>query len=115
MRLEPTQTFRITDAEGSPSASFDSVGNATFNGTITSDTLNVLSDATVSGVLYADRITTGFGDLGEKITELETSISSASGTYTTILTASPSAILADLGATIQGETNQFVQLDKISR
>ena len=83
VRLNEHQTYSITNNEGSPSATFDSLGNVTFRGQVTSDTIQVQRDATISGnltanqlttneatiagSLYADRIVTRFGDLSNQL------------------------------------------------
>ncbi len=63
VKLGATQTFSITNNEGTPSATFDTLGNATFSGTLASENLEVQSDATISGTLYADRIITNGQEL----------------------------------------------------
>ncbi|MBU1326649.1 hypothetical protein KKB64_03915, partial [Patescibacteria group bacterium] len=83
--LEENQTFTITSSVGTPSATFDNLGNASFSGTLTAaqgqfnnitieqysnlgeasvaGSLNVAGDATFSGTLYADRIKTSTGEV----------------------------------------------------
>ena len=107
VRLGETQTFEITNDQGSPSATFDAVGNATFSGKLSAGKivipgltrdpayntldsrvrgndilLDVRGSASVSGTLFANRIRTSFGDLDDKLGTIEQSlriISSASG------------------------------------
>ncbi len=55
----------IKGEEGKEVASIDASGNATFSGQITSDTLNVIRDTTISGTLYADEIITKHGKFGD--------------------------------------------------
>ena len=87
IKLSDTQTFGVYSNEGTPSATFDSLGNATISGNLT-----VGEDATVSGTLYADRIVTRFGEL--TATETATMVTN----ITNITESSASALLA-LGAT----------------
>jgi hypothetical protein len=101
VKLTNPQTFAITNEQGSPSASFDSLGNATISGTLTTGNLNVLGNSTISGTLYADRVMTQFGEL--------TSSPSAIVNNTTVQEfnnyASPSAVLDNLGASVDESAN----------
>ncbi|MEW5797310.1 MAG: hypothetical protein AB1772_13270 [Candidatus Zixiibacteriota bacterium] len=108
VRLGSTQTFTITNHEGTPSASFDSLGNATFSGELHADTLVVHDDATISGMLYADRIQTSFGDLNDRFASLETNLLTVSSASSHI--APPPIIVASsesaaLAAAVQVEND----------
>lgn len=74
VKLEEGQTFGVYTKEGTPAASFDSAGNVHLQGDLSA------RQATFSGTLYADRIVTRFGAIGE----LQTSTVSA--TYITNIT-----------------------------
>ncbi|MCL4360235.1 hypothetical protein M1555_03215 [Patescibacteria group bacterium] len=108
VRLGQGQTFGIYNREGTPAATFDNLGNASFSGTLTASRLviarseatkqspeiatgsasprddvllDVRGSATFSGTLYADRIVTRFGD----ITDLAAStVTAATVSATTI-------------------------------
>jgi len=76
-------------------------GNLTVGGHVKAGTLDVASDTHVAGTLYADRITTGFGDLEERFDAVEASLSASITNQPSPMTngeASLSALLA-LGAT----------------
>ncbi|MEK7544274.1 MAG: site-specific integrase [Patescibacteria group bacterium] len=97
VRLGDSQSFGVYTKEGTPAATFDSLGNvyiegnitarsATFSGALSASSLrsnevttNQLTtrEASISGTLYADRIVTRFGEIGS----LQTSTVSA--TYIT--------------------------------
>jgi hypothetical protein len=54
-------------------ATIDANGNAEFNGTVTSDSLAVTNDATITGTLYADNIeSTRLSEIEELLYEVET-------------------------------------------
>ena len=106
--LGDTQTFAVTDAEGTPTTSFDSVGNATIAGTLT-----VSQDATIAGTLYADRIVTGEGEITPS-TESATFVTNVTNvTYATPAgeLATTSALFA-LGATVSGDGGSHIQISK---
>lgn len=93
VKLGPAQTFSILDNVGSPTTSFDSLGNATLSGTLSIGNLSVTKDTTIAGTLYADRIITHDGELNP---------ASNGATFVTNVTnieATPSA-LPDLSAII---------------
>lgn len=87
----------IQDATGSAVASFDTEGNASFEGTVNSDKLLVNNEATVSGTLYADNIkSTTLDDIQKLLRQVETDqtlLSQAAGW--SVNTASTSAGLAN--------------------
>ncbi|MDP1722082.1 MAG: hypothetical protein Q8L37_02635, partial [Candidatus Gottesmanbacteria bacterium] len=62
--LGDTQTFGVYTKEGTPAATFDSLGNATLSGELSAVSLQLSADATISGTLYADRIVSRFGEIG---------------------------------------------------
>ncbi|MFZ5366523.1 MAG: phage integrase SAM-like domain-containing protein [Patescibacteria group bacterium] len=69
----------VQNEQGETVASIDSSGSASFAGQVTSETLQVTQDATVSGTLYADKIETkeisalrgSFGELLARLENLE--------------------------------------------
>ena len=89
VRLGDSQSFGVYTKEGTPAATFDSLGNASISGKLSAVSLQLSADATITGTLYADRIVTRFGEIGS----LQTSTIAA--TYITNVTqisfASPSA------------------------
>ena len=105
VNLDDKQTFGIYSKEGTPAATFDVLGNATFSGALTapqghfdnatvktldtatasvSGSLTVGQDATIAGTLYADRIVTRFGEIGTLAAPVITNV-------TQIIFATPSA------------------------
>ncbi len=136
VKLAPTQTFGIYNKEGTPSATFDTLGNATFSGQITAQSIQIQnasvagtlissviqtnsltsSDASISGTLYADRIVTPFGELSvtNGLSSTPSAIPSPS-VATTIFdtgnTASTSALSA-LGGTLSGDNQEIATLNK---
>ncbi len=119
VKLGGGQTLGIYNNEGSPTASFDSLGNATFSGKLSAENLELKADATISGTLYADRIITRFGDIGDlrtgtisatyitnTITNITQLIASQSATLTPELDATSSALLALLANYESGIMNQ---------
>jgi len=75
--LNDRQTLTITDAMGTPSATFDNLGNAAFTGEVRAESI-ITSEASVSGTLYADRITTNFGDLNDRFAAVESTLTEIS-------------------------------------
>ena len=70
-----------------------------------------MGNATFSGTLYADRIVTKFGDLQGAISSLEASLSSSLASNSPQPDASASALFA-LGATVNGETQNHIEITK---
>ena len=68
VQLGEGQTLDITTKEGTPAASFDALGNATLSGELTASRIRsnelTTNDASISGTLYADRIVSRFGEIG---------------------------------------------------
>ena len=52
----PSGKFSVQDITGTEMAAIDNLGNATFDGQVTSDKLQVTTEATISGTLFADNI-----------------------------------------------------------
>ncbi|MBI2404577.1 hypothetical protein HYV22_00135, partial [Candidatus Gottesmanbacteria bacterium] len=113
VKLDDRQTFGIYNKEGTPAAVFDTQGNATLAGTLRAAkihlegdsnfqhlpgeaALEVTGDASISGTLFADRIVTRFGDIGEL------KATTVSATYitnvTNIFTSANSSTEVSLGA-----------------
>ncbi|MDP1722661.1 MAG: hypothetical protein Q8L37_05620, partial [Candidatus Gottesmanbacteria bacterium] len=136
VKLGDSQTFGIYNKEGTPSATFDTLGNATLSGSLVSSVLrsnevttNQLTthEASIAGTLYADRIVTRFGDLDERLRSVEASISATPATPssqllttdyllpTTTLDATSSALLALLSqdvAAMKSDSFDYAQ-DKL--
>ncbi len=115
VRLKEPQTFSVENNLGTPAATFDSVGNATFSGEVAAQSVRTntvtTEEATISGTLYADRIATRFGDLEEQFEAVNASLAARLNdqpTPTTTADASASALIA-LGATV---TDSHVEIAK---
>jgi cytoskeletal protein CcmA (bactofilin family) len=89
--------------------------DATVAGKLSLGNLEVSTDATIDGTLYADRVTTKFGDINEKLETIEASVSAISNIqptpYPPQSESSTSALLA-LGATLLGDTDSHVEISK---
>ena len=113
VNLGPSQTFGVYTQEGTPAATFDTSGNATLSGQLQTQALNVTTDATIAGTLYADRIMTHYGEFTgtESATFITnvTQVSNATPSSDFLNQASQSAFLA-LGANLADESH--VELTK---
>jgi DNA-binding transcriptional MerR regulator len=90
-------------------ASIDSEGNATFSGELTSNTLEVASEATIGGTLYADNINSQtLDDIQALLAQVEADQQVLAGTTNApVATASDSATLTDLYVLNQAAINSL--------
>ena len=138
VKLSQTQTFGILNEANQQVAAIDNQGNATFDGTLTSEALVVNSDASisgeltaesvnttdvttkeasVSGTLFANNIVGTFGNLTDKLAAIETNVATLSALPTItpapiIVESSESAALLSAVSVNNGDmvvnTNLFV-------
>ncbi len=114
--LHDNQTLSITSDTGTPSATFDTLGNATFSAELQAKSI-VATDATISGTLYADHITTSFGDINDRFAAVESSLTQISDLVGSsvvlpppiVIQSSQSALLTD--AVTATEDNLTINTD----
>ena len=104
----PSGQFVIQNASGSAVATIDNTGNATFSGQVASSQLQVASEATISGTLYADDIKSkSLDDIQALLTKVETDQNVLKNTVDwSSLTATDSASLDQIAVDSLYVTNQ---------
>ena len=99
----------VQNTQSEEVASIDSEGNATFSGELASNTLEVASEATIGGTLYADNINSQtLDDIQALLAQVEADQQVLAGTTTApVATASDSATLTDLYVLNQAAVNSL--------